>query len=51
MNTLQRKAIDANKNLDNLDVKRRELLVAGLAGASVLLMANGAACWPRRIKG
>ena len=32
--------MDMNKNLDDVDVKRRKLIVAGLAGASVVLMAD-----------
>lgn len=41
MSTSQRNGVKTKKNLDNVDVKRRELVVAGLAGASVFLMTNG----------
>ncbi len=50
MNTLQRKAIDTNKNLDNVDVKRRELMVAGLASASALLVGSGGSAWAQPIE-
>ncbi len=49
MNTLERKAIDTSKNLDNADVKRRELMVAGLASASALLVGSGGSAWAQPI--
>lgn len=43
--------MDTNKVLDNVDVKRRELMVAGLASAAVLVTTSGSGAQAAEEKG
>ena len=38
------------KNLHNVDMKRREVMVAGLAGASALLVGSSGGAWAQAIE-
>lgn len=38
------------KNLHNVNMKRRGVMVAGLAGASAFLVGNGGSAWAQRIE-
>lgn len=42
--------MEATKNLGNVNVKRRELMVAGLAGASALLAGKGESAYAQPIE-
>lgn len=50
MTTSQRKAMDTNKNLDNIYMKRRGVMVAGLAGASSLILGAGGSVLAQEMK-
>lgn len=50
MTTSQRKAMDTNKNLDNINMKRRGVMVAGLAGASSLILGEGGSALAQEMK-
>jgi quercetin dioxygenase-like cupin family protein len=39
-----------NKYPHSVNIKRREVMVAGLAGASTLLVGNGESAWAQRIE-
>ena len=42
--------METTKNLDNVNAKRRELMVAGLAGASALLVGKGGSAYAQPIE-
>lgn len=50
MTTSQGKAMETNKNLDNINMKRRGVMVAGLVGASALILGEGSSVLAQEMK-